>query len=86
MKDTINVGDVFGFLTIIELYGRDKTSHKIWKCQCECGKQINVNDKQLRIGKTKSCGCKTGKLISEKVRSNLRNLKFGLLVVEMVRR
>ena len=28
-----------------------------WWCQCDCGKEILVRGRSLRIGHTKSCGC-----------------------------
>lgn len=31
--------------------------HACWLCQCDCGKQSTVSGKNLRMGKTKSCGC-----------------------------
>ena len=34
---------------------RDKSI--VWECQCDCGTRCRVSVKQLRDGKTKSCGC-----------------------------
>lgn len=34
----------------------------MWKCQCECGNIKDVSSDNLRIGKTKSCGCLSAEL------------------------
>lgn len=51
-------GKVFGKLTVIEqtddVYMNGST---MWRCQCECGKEITTNANSLRQGKSKSCGC-----------------------------
>lgn len=47
------------YLTVLEK--TEKRSSKgeiIWKCQCECGKIVELNGSEIRRGKTKSCGCK----------------------------
>lgn len=49
-------GNVYGRLTVIEYVGIEK-HEAIWKCRCECGKEVNVSGHNLRRGKTKSCGC-----------------------------
>lgn len=50
-------GMVFGRLTVVEESGRTKDRHILWKCQCECGNEVNVASKELVSGHTKSCGC-----------------------------
>lgn len=50
-------GMVFGRLKVIEQNGRTSDRHILWKCKCECGKFTNVSSRELRSGKTKSCGC-----------------------------
>ena len=50
-------GEKFGRLTVIELAGREKDGHAIWKCECECGKECLVASNCLQSGNTKSCGC-----------------------------
>lgn len=47
----------FGRLKVIEQNGRTSDRHILWKCKCECGKFTNVSSRELRSGKTKSCGC-----------------------------
>ena len=48
----------YGRLTVLELVGtkgRDRSMR--WKCQCDCGNIIEVAGRDLRQGKTQSCGC-----------------------------
>lgn len=65
-------GERFGKLVIVSFAGRDRHSHKIYKCLCECGIIKNITYYNLLNG-TKSCGCIN--------RKNLVNKKFGKLTV-----
>lgn len=51
----------FGRLTVLyrdtETEKLKKDRHAIWKCKCECGNEVSVVGKDLRAGKTQSCGC-----------------------------
>lgn len=51
------VGKKFNMLTVKKYIGKDKASHAIWQCQCDCGKIINVTATHLKTGHTTSCGC-----------------------------
>lgn len=50
-------GQKVGRLTAIKRTGSDPDRQALWLCQCDCGNQIKVPGKSLRIGHTKSCGC-----------------------------
>lgn len=56
-------GQTFGMLTVISLEGLHPTVPRQyrWNCRCECGVTKTVPGVNLRIGKTKSCGCLVGK-------------------------
>lgn len=54
----------FGRLTAKEYIGNGK-----WKCECKCGKIVNVKTNSLTSGGTKSCGC----LNRENIRQKKRN-------------
>ena len=58
-------GQKFGRLTAISLSHIDKYTHRMWLCECDCGKFKIVRANDLKRGKTKSCGCLKG------------NIKFG---------
>lgn len=49
-------GQRFGRLTVIERTA-NHNGRTCWKCQCDCGNVKNVIGKDLRNGKTRSCGC-----------------------------
>lgn len=52
-------GQKFNLLTAIELISNnnDDQVKNVWRCKCECGKEIIVRASSLKSGSTKSCGC-----------------------------
>lgn len=82
-------GQKFGRLTVLyrdtEAEKLRKDRHAMWKCQCECGNQTTVVGKDLRAGKTQSCGCLQKERTKQVKGSNLLGKRFGkLLVVEQL--
>lgn len=68
-------GQRFDRLVVIE---RDMTSspkHIMWKCKCDCGKEVMVSGINLRTSNTKSCGCLKLEY------KDLSGMQFGDLVV-----
>ena len=55
MKTTINIGDRFGHLTIINKDTRP-LHRASWLCRCDCGRELYVITSDLLRG-IKSCGC-----------------------------
>lgn len=49
-------GKKFGKLTVLEYSGKDKYSHHLWRCRCECGEVIVTRGNSLMGGSTQSCG------------------------------
>lgn len=45
-----------GRLTVIKYFGKDKYSHRLWECLCECGNTTIVCAGDLK-GHKQSCGC-----------------------------
>jgi hypothetical protein len=72
-------GERIGVLTVLS---RDTTSnHKrsYWICRCECGKVKSMLGDGLRSGKTKSCGCKVHRQLSDnEVLSSKRNRYYRI--------
>lgn len=54
LKDLTN--HRFGKLTVIEYAGSNR-QRSSWKCQCDCGNIVIVNQMELSRGDTLSCGC-----------------------------
>lgn len=50
-------GQKFGKLLALERDGTTNDKKAKWKCQCDCGSICIVSGKELRAGKTISCGC-----------------------------
>lgn len=51
-------GERFGKLKVIEETDeRSPNGNIVWRCLCDCGKEILVNSGSLQSGNTKSCGC-----------------------------
>jgi len=51
------IGNTYGYLTVIERAPNNKDGRAMWKCRCKCGNEVIVLGKHLRSGNTKSCGC-----------------------------
>lgn len=74
----------FGRLLVLKEAGRGKQGQVLWECVCECGNKTIVVGKDLKHGRTKSCGClhKEGLVKLNEQRSlNLIGLYFGRLFV-----
>jgi hypothetical protein len=58
---TVNPGDRFGRLTIVQEVARHRISsgrtYRVFECFCDCGKKRKVLLQALRTGHTQSCGC-----------------------------
>lgn len=57
VKENI-IGKKFNFLTVIEETNERNESGIIYKCLCDCGKQVFTTRKYLNNNDVKSCGCK----------------------------
>lgn len=51
------LGKRFERLEVVEEYGKDKWGQIVWRCICDCGKEVFSGGSNLRRGKVKSCGC-----------------------------
>ena len=78
----------FGELTVLEEGPRIITpngrSHIAWKCQCSCGKIVNIRGDILRNGHAVSCGCKRKQVLLNAGKNRISKLigkHFGRLIV-----
>lgn len=53
-------GKQFGYLTAIEPTGEKYRKDFIWRCRCNCGKEVEYPATRLLTGNTVSCGCLRG--------------------------
>ena len=59
-------GKRFGRLVAIERLNKKEHGRYVWKCECDCGKNVAVEISNLTTGSTKSCGCLSSDLASER--------------------
>ncbi len=52
---TIEVGNRFGRLTVIQQGGRDRWNHPLWECRCDCGVTTFTTASHLKLGRSTSC-------------------------------
>ena len=70
-----NVGDKYGYLTLIEDTGmRRQNGNVIWKCQCECGNIVHRSSDSINQSLIKrcviSCGCKKDKSVGQRLKND----------------
>lgn len=65
------VGQRYGRLLVVGFIER-RNKHSIYKCLCDCGREVEASSNILRVGKKKSCGCYNSELI--KTRSTTHGL------------
>lgn len=53
----LQMGQVFGCLTVIKRSGKNARGLLTWACLCQCGKEKDVTAVHLRNGIIVSCGC-----------------------------
>lgn len=61
-------GKRFGRLTALSPTDQRVNGRVVWRCQCDCGNEIDVVSSYLVSGETRSCGC----LKKENDQRNLR--------------
>ncbi|MCD8147973.1 MAG: transcriptional regulator [Clostridiales bacterium] len=75
-KNRVGPGSRFGMLTVACDSGQRKNGYIIWKCTCDCGKELLVDKRTLERGTVRDCGCVT------KVKPRQRDItgmRFGML-------
>ena len=50
-------GKQFGYLKAIEPTGEKSRKGCYWRCQCKCGREVELPATRLLTGNTLSCGC-----------------------------
>lgn len=65
------IGKRYGRLVVIERAPNTKAGDAMWKCKCDCGNETITRGRNLRTGRTKSCGC----LHDEKARKRMTAMR-----------
>lgn len=76
-------GQKFGRLTAIAPTIIEK-GNMLWRCSCDCGKEVSVRSSSLLTGKVKSCGClrtESAKRAGKSRTKDLTGRQFGELTV-----
>lgn len=64
------IGRKNNFLTVIEITRNPSNNHRMFLCECDCGKMTTIEPTFWEQGKIKSCGCKRLELLSEQNRTH----------------
>lgn len=80
-KLTVNPGDRFNQLTVIEMTGVNAKGFSVASCRCDCGKIVEARIAELRSGHKSSCGCGQPQEISKRKSKEIVGQKFGRLTV-----
>lgn len=67
-------GKRYGKLTVLERTDKRKNGCIVWRCHCDCGKDVELSSRKLKEGVTTSCGC-------EARPNDLTGQRFGSLTV-----
>lgn len=73
---TVAPGEVFGLLTVV---APDPDKSRRWLCRCRCGTVASVEERHLRSGHTRSCGC-LARQAGARRKVDLTGQRFGRLV------
>lgn len=78
-KSGIEIGDIFGKLTVIDITQNITEGKSIflkYRCKCECGNEVNWRSVELNVDKRTDCGCVYNeKLKLSKERKEIKRLK-----------
>lgn len=81
-KNAINeIGNIYERLTVVKRAGTNNDGKALWLCKCSCGNEITVSGRDLRSGKTKSCGCYNKDIVQQLSLHDLQGMRFGMLTV-----
>jgi len=62
-------GQRFGRLLVLHLDRYNDDGNPYWMCQCSCGRKHSVLSRNLKQGRTRSCGCLARETSSQRMRT-----------------
>lgn len=71
-------GQRFGRLTALERLEEKSNRSYMWRCRCDCGKEVKVRANALTSGNTTSCGCAKLDALMERAK-DITGRRFGSL-------
>lgn len=74
-------GERFGRLTALERLDEKSGRNYLWRCRCDCGKEIKVRGNALTSGNTTSCGCAKTDALQERAK-DIAGRRFGRLTAQ----
>ena len=79
-------GKKFNRLKVLEFYGfqilHNGKKKSLWKCICDCGKEVIVRGNSLSSGTTKSCGCRKHEAtVNFNIRTKTKDISDGFSYV-----
>ncbi|MCD8364570.1 MAG: transcriptional regulator [Clostridiales bacterium] len=81
-KSTIQPGDQFGRLTVVEKTEQRKARYVLWRCRCVCGGEVLASTRDLKSAGVTDCGCASGARGNRRrVAEDLTGRRFGMLTV-----
>ncbi len=72
-REMVQTGMRFGHLTCVE-WSSPWPGISVWKCECDCGKIVQVSENALLSGVRTSCGCRKSRA------QDLSGRRFGRLI------
>lgn len=76
------LGCRFGMLTVTELTQEKRNHYRVWRCRCDCGREILVDTRRLTRGTVSNCGCVPKKNARNgSIAEDLTGRRFGNLTV-----
>ncbi len=72
VRRQVEVGKIYGRLTVVSFAGRNKNGNLLWDCRCACGNRKQVFGSNLLGGSNQSCGCYKKEILL------LRNTTHGM--------
>ena len=71
-------GQHFGRLTALERLDEKSGTNYLWRCRCDCGKELKVRGSAMTSGNTLSCGCARTEALQERAK-DIAGQRFGML-------
>ena len=72
----ITIGYRCGKLEVVEATAERKSNYIVWRCRCDCGKEIFLDTRYLQRGTIQDCGCASKLKPGQR---NISGMRFGLL-------